>query len=325
MSHRPKVSVIIPIYNVDSFIEHCARTLFEQTLDSIEYIFVDDCSKDNSMNVLNQVIEDYPNRKKQIKIIHLPTNSRQAAARTAGMEASTGQYIIHCDPDDWVELNAYEFLYNKAVLSQADIVTCRYFVHDGHTTRIEGKTFSASGIECLLKMEYDSSLCIALIKNQLLKEHNIRPFPGIDCGEDLNVRFRALYFSKRVCAMENVLYHYNLNNVGSITHKDSRYLIENQTKKNISAIEAFVNSTKDDRLLRALNYLKLKSKRSLLWPWRSDMTRDVDFWCSLWKESHKNISTYPDFNINQKIIFSIFSHSPKILKLYFRYLDWKTS
>lgn len=325
MTHTPKVSVVIPIYNVGLYIERCANSLFQQTLDSIEYIFVDDCSTDNSMDVLYKVIENYPNRRNQITILSLPQNSRQAVARTIGMEASNGEYIIHCDPDDWVEPNAYESLYNKAISNQADIVTCRYFVHEALSTRIQGKTFTGNGIDCLLQLEYDFSLWSVLIRNQLLKEHGIVPFPGIDCGEDLNVRFRALYFSKRVYALYEALYHYNLTNIDSITHQDNHYLIEFQKKKNISAIEEFVNITGDNRMLRALDYLKLKSKQSLLWPWRSGMTRDINLWCSLWPESHKNLCSYPNLNRHQQIFFSLFSHYPNILKLYFKYLDWKTS
>ena len=64
----PKVSVVIPVYGVEKYIERCARSLFEQTYDNIEYIFVDDCTKDRSIEILQKVLEDYPNRKNQVKI-----------------------------------------------------------------------------------------------------------------------------------------------------------------------------------------------------------------------------------------------------------------
>ena len=74
----PKVSVIIPVYGVEKYISRCARSLFEQTLDDIEYIFVDDCTKDNSIGVLQEVLEQYPQRREQTRIVKLLVNSGQA-------------------------------------------------------------------------------------------------------------------------------------------------------------------------------------------------------------------------------------------------------
>ena len=99
----PKVSVIVPIYKVEPFIERCARSLFEQTLDDIEYIFVNDCTPDKSMEVLSRVLEDYPGRKEQVRIITMPVNSGLPKVRRAGLEVASGDYIIHCDSDDWVD------------------------------------------------------------------------------------------------------------------------------------------------------------------------------------------------------------------------------
>ena len=109
----PKVSVIIAVYGAEKYIEKCARSLFEQTLDDIEYIFVDDCTPDKSMDILISVLSDYPNRNNQINIIHNLTNLGLGSTHTIGMKAATGDYLIHCDPDDWVEHNMYELLYNK--------------------------------------------------------------------------------------------------------------------------------------------------------------------------------------------------------------------
>ena len=107
----PKVSVIIPVYNVEKYIEKCARSLFEQTLDDIEYIFIDDCSPDNSMLVLSKVLKSYPKREAQVRIIRNPENKGVAYSRTIGMKAATGEYMIHCDPDDWVDKELYQNMY----------------------------------------------------------------------------------------------------------------------------------------------------------------------------------------------------------------------
>ena len=120
----PKVSVIIPVYNVEKYIERCSENLFSQTLDDIEFIFIDDCTPDRSIEILKSVLERFPNRKETVKILKMPKNSRQAAVRKYGMELATGDYIIHCDSDDWVDVDLYEKMYTEAVRSDADVVIC---------------------------------------------------------------------------------------------------------------------------------------------------------------------------------------------------------
>ena len=128
MPKTPKVSVIVPVYKAEKYIEKCARSLFEQTLDDIEYIFINDCTPDKSIEILHKVLEEYPKRKDQVKIIHHETNKGIATSRNTGLNATTGTYIIHCDSDDWVEPNMYETMYNKAVEGNYDIVSCDYFI-----------------------------------------------------------------------------------------------------------------------------------------------------------------------------------------------------
>ena len=101
---QPKVSVVIPVYGVEKYIERCARSLFEQTMqEGIEYIFVDDCSPDRSIEILEKVLKEYPHREPQVKIIQHSKNQGIFYTRNTGVENATGEYIIHCDSDDWVE------------------------------------------------------------------------------------------------------------------------------------------------------------------------------------------------------------------------------
>ena len=126
-----KVSVCIPVYGVEKYIERCARSLFEQTImDGIEFIFVNDCTKDKSIEILEQVVEKYPQRKNHVKIINRQRNGGLVAARNTALEHAAGDYIIHCDSDDWVDRDLYEKMYEQAVVSGADLVcapiVCEY-------------------------------------------------------------------------------------------------------------------------------------------------------------------------------------------------------
>ena len=105
---RYKVSVIIPVYGVEKYIERCAISLFEQTLDSIEYIFINDCTPDKSIDILKGIIAKYPKRAPHVRILNMLRNSGQAAVRITGLKNTKGNYIAHCDSDDWVDKNFYE-------------------------------------------------------------------------------------------------------------------------------------------------------------------------------------------------------------------------
>ena len=120
----PKVSVIVTIYNREKYIEECARTLFEQTLDDIEYLFIDDASTDRSVIILKNLLDKYPKRQLTTKMICLKQNSGRAVARQTGIDSASGEYVIHVDSDDWVDLDMFEKLYCKAKETNADIVGC---------------------------------------------------------------------------------------------------------------------------------------------------------------------------------------------------------
>ena len=122
-----KVSVIIPIYGVEDYIERCARTLFGQTMRSgIEYIFVDDCTPDRSVEIIQETLKEYPERAEQVTILTHSVNKGLAATRKTGVRAARGEYIIHCDSDDWVEPEMYQLMYEEANRTHADMVVCAY-------------------------------------------------------------------------------------------------------------------------------------------------------------------------------------------------------
>ena len=127
-----KVSVIIPVYNVEIYIEKCINSLINQTLKEIEFIFVNDGSPDNSVSI----IKKYQKKDKRIKLLE-KENGGQASARNLGMKHAKGEYIAFVDSDDYVKENMYELMYNRAKKDNLDIVMCEnYLVYND---RIEEK------------------------------------------------------------------------------------------------------------------------------------------------------------------------------------------
>lgn len=116
MTQEPyTVSILVPVYSVEKYIERCARSIFEQTYQNLDIVFVDDCTPDKSIEILRRVLDDYPERKAQTRIIRHEHNQGLAAARNTAVAAATGTFLTHVDSDDWLELDAVEELVKKQV------------------------------------------------------------------------------------------------------------------------------------------------------------------------------------------------------------------
>ena len=118
---KPKISIIVPIYNVEEYLRRCLDSLLTQSLTDIEVIAINDGSPDSSL----QILKDYALKDNRLKIID-QSNSGVSSARNAGIEAATGEYIGFVDPDDWIDKEMYKIMYQTAVTEQADIVMCSY-------------------------------------------------------------------------------------------------------------------------------------------------------------------------------------------------------
>ena len=118
----PKVSIVVPIYNVEKYLEQCIDSIINQTLKEIEIILVDDGSPDNCP----QICDDYVKKDSRIKVVH-KTNGGLSSARNAGIEIATGDYIGFVDSDDYIELDMYEKMYNIAIENNVDFVMSDYY------------------------------------------------------------------------------------------------------------------------------------------------------------------------------------------------------
>lgn len=216
-----KVSVIVPIYGVERYIERCARSLFEQSLEDMEFIFVDDCTKDDSIKVLENIITEYPHRQKQIVILHHEKNKGLSRARETGYKAATGEYIAHCDSDDWIQTNAYESLYNYATSNNYDFVKSAHFESDcnKHTIKtVYGKDYieKEEAIEYLLRCKGWNSIWDTLVHRDTYHRCNVR-FTDDTMLEDFFVVTQLLLASNKIGILQTPFYYY-FQNPNSICH-----------------------------------------------------------------------------------------------------------
>ena len=231
VSYNPKVSVIIPVYNVEKYIERCARSLLEQSLKDIEYIFVDDCSPDNSITMLENLLKEYPERQPLVKILFHEPNRGLAYTRQEGVDAAKGEYIIHCDSDDWVEPEMYETMYNIAIKQNADIVCCNYFEEYNHWHKRVEYSYLYETPEILLASiptTLNSAVWNKLIRRTLYIANNIRWFEGINMQEDLGITLRLRVLSLKTIVVPYAFYHYNRQNLFSMAMKPKLNYIEEQ-------------------------------------------------------------------------------------------------
>lgn len=310
----PKVSVIVPIYNVSAYIERCARSLFEQTLQDMEYIFVNDCTMDDSMEVLERVLKDYPNRRAQVQIVKMSTNSRQAAVRRQGIQLASGDFIIHCDGDDWVDVDLYEMMHIEAIRRDADIVVCpiRDEYQEYGVTRLL-QSLPDNG-QVILENWYNKSVGMyawnKLVKRSLYVDHDILPFEGINMWEDNGLLRRLFYYAQRVSYINKAVYHYNRMNMAAMTKGYGRHAVI-QMIRCASLIDTFFQAKPDfKRFEKTVLALKFYARINLV------------------TDSYKGLSTYystfPESDvIIPEISLEAFSKKGRIRFLFVKYhLAW---
>ena len=310
----PKVSVIVPVYNVENYIERCAICLFKQTLDDIEYIFVDDCSPDRSIEVLQSVVKRYSDRSSQVRIVRMPKNGRQAAVRKYGMQLATGDYVIHCDSDDWVDEDLYEKMYLEAVRSDADIVFCPALdEYANHSSLRPAPAIHNRGKEIVTNW-YCSNIGMQtwnkLVRRSIYVENEIYPFDGVNMWEDSGLMLRILYYANKISRVQGTAYHYNQTNLNAISASYGRAEIE-QMIKCTDLLDKFFSEKHDaQQYVKTINSVKYLAKLNLVTT-RFDWLKEFYF---LYPESNEAVNY---------ISLNAFSTKGKIRFLFVKYhLAW---
>lgn len=243
-----KVSIIVPVYNVKKYIERCAVSLFEQTYPNIEYVFVNDCSTDQSIDVLNQVIGRYPNRADHTRIINHQVNRGVAAARNTALDRCTGKFVCQIDPDDYIEPDAVESLLGKQERSDSDIVTGQMVMHRSDRDVLLAFPRYLSKTDMVIDMMQPTimhSLANRLIRRSLFENFKIRAKEGVNCGEDCWMMTRLAYFAKSCDTIDKVVYHYDRTRENSYTSSKNDVINKNKIKDDIDTANLIIDFFKD--------------------------------------------------------------------------------
>ena len=300
----PDISIIVPVYNVEDYIERCAKSLLEQTLSNLEYIFVNDCSPDKSLEILHQVIALYPQRASQVKVINHATNKKIATVRNTGIMYATGKYIGWVDGDDWIEMNMYEKLHVEAEKYNSDMVWCDYYnSYTNHEIRQSqySENNKIAFIKSLLAGTVHGSVCFSIVKRDIYIKHDIRFPDGVNVMEDKLVIIKLIYFSEIIKYVPEAYYHYVKDHTNSITAKwEIDPAVEEAAMANLLAIFEFLDHT-DERLefQKHIQYAKLVFKRDLL---NSLDINSLKRWKEQFAEANPYILSCPNMTLRQKIL-----------------------
>lgn len=208
-----KVSIIVPVYNVETYIDRCLRSIEEQTLKDIEIIVVDDCTPDKSMTI----VERFAKEDSRFKIIKHEYNKGLMWARRTGYMAAIGDYITFCDSDDYLPNNAVELLYKEAIKTEADIVSgnLQYFFTNGKTEKWTNELHygndKESALKSLLLGELMHCLCSKLFKRELLQDYHYQTFEHFTNGEDGCLFYQVIDNMHKIVQIDEIVYNYMQN------------------------------------------------------------------------------------------------------------------
>ena len=214
-----KISVIIPAYNTENYIKQCLESLVNQTIKEIEIILMDDGSKDNTLALLKAYEAEYPDR---VKVLH-KENGGQASARNMGLAYAQGEYIGFVDSDDWVSLDMYEKMYEKAVDEKADIVVCDVIRHYPDKTLYNDYTNVSN------KIKYANSSCNKIFRREFAEGV---AFPEGLWYEDFEYSAKQVLKTDAISVVHEALYQYNcrdgstMNNDNAEKNKDILKVLE---------------------------------------------------------------------------------------------------
>lgn len=297
----PKVSVIIPVYGVERYIERCARSLFEQTLDDIEYLFIDDCTPDRSIEVLYMVLDEYRNRKSQVIVHRMEQNSGQAVVRMWGIQNATGEYVIHCDSDDWVDADMYRAMYEKAKEDCADVVVCDYYLNNG-MVNLYTKAFERIGKRDFIEDMLSKRVSWALWNKMVKRPVDAVIFPRDAMGEDMALTTQYVYNCHRLTFIRKPLYYYALNptSITQLKDKDSIVKKYRQFLSNSQITISLLDHSTDKSYFKdAVVALKWDVK-CLLWQFIRDRELFA-IWINTYSEINLGVLLCPLIKFSDKI------------------------
>lgn len=295
------VSIIVPVYGVQDFIEKNMHSLLSQSYTAIEYLIVDDCTPDNSVYIVQEILRLYPDRKESVKIIRHKVNRGLPAARNTGLSAAKGDYIFHCDSDDWVEPNMISDLVKSLEGSGADIAYCDFYLSFHKNSRYMKQPSFNNPKDCLkamLRGDMKFNVWNKLIKTSLYREFNISFPEGRSMGEDMTI-MKLYAHAKEVSHVSKAYYHYMQTNPNAYTKMFSDKQLEDVQWNTVHIIRYLEGLSEFKSMNEEFDFFKLNVKLPFLISTDREM---YDLWRTWFPESNSSIGRNKCFSLRTKLI-----------------------
>ncbi|MCT3960284.1 glycosyltransferase family 2 protein [Elizabethkingia anophelis] len=297
-----KVSLIVPVYKVEAYIETCVRSIFDQTFKSLQIIFIDDCGLDSSIDIINNTLSEYPNREKDVLILKNDKNEGASFSRNIGLANATGKYIAFCDADDWIEKNTIEIMYRTIESEYGDIVWTDFYYTSLEDEILQIQNIKEKKEDCIKALmceKMHGALWNKMYRRGLFFENKISFPEGKDMWEDLYTNVRLFSFAKKVTYLSEAFYHYiqyNSHSIGSsLSEKKLQDIIENT-----NATELFL---KENNILQTYEsevyFLKLAAKQTLLFTCEKENFKK---WIYIYPESNKYIMKFKSLSLHLRLL-----------------------
>lgn len=220
---NPIISVVIPVYGVEKYIKEFADSVFSQNYPYVQFVFVNDGTRDNSIGILNSLIDSsYPHLRDRIVIVN-KENGGLPAARKTGMEYVRGDYVCHMDPDDWISPSSFEKMAAVIERSEPDLLYYYYVKEYGNRRSVKRDGDYAGRREAYIRDMYNhkafGTLCNKCVKTSVYRNNDII-FPKYNYAEDCFVSCQLAAASESIEQMKEVVYHYRKTNNTSISHQN---------------------------------------------------------------------------------------------------------
>lgn len=269
----PKISIIVPVYNVEDYIEKCIKSILNQVFTEFELILVDDGSTDNSGNICDK----YAEKDNRIIVIH-KENGGISSARNIGLNIAKGEYIAFVDSDDYINKNMYHTLYNLIIKTQSDIAMCNYktISKDEEVNLNEDQIINSHDIKCINNIQYLNNLYgkdkvkYIVMWNKLYKNEIFRKlrFKDSRIEEDEFIIHHVLYLSDKIVYIDKNYYYYMQRNnsiVGSkynLKRLDKIYALEDRIEffKEKKLVDLYNKAVKDYIDVFFWNYYEMKKE-----------------------------------------------------------------
>ncbi len=276
-NYTPKISVIVPVYNVEQYLPRCIDSILAQTFTDFELLLIDDGSTDNS----GKICDEYAERDNRILTFH-KMNEGISATREFAINHVNGQFVQFVDSDDWIESNMFELMYNQAIATNADIVGCN-FIQEYKNKLLKTKAIYKDKESFILSVisNHWGVLWKLLIRHQLFIKYDIHFPNGIDGGEDYFVVTQLLLNCNVVSFIDSYLYHYVRYNNTSFISTPSFEKLMYQVKATYLTEDLLRRLSKEKKYSIALEKRKVATKVAIIKKY---------FW--------KGYSLYPELKYN---------------------------